>query len=159
MYFVSLYHLFNCHTSGCWLQHFIRHPFTSGHLESPLNNSLFLVCLQTSSYCDREVLSCWNFTVVSHRQQQLSLQQLAVCLSKRHSDTCTSKPWASQELHLSCRIKSEGGENSTVYRHRTDYDNSLEDITRNVKMPKLLFSRIRFYEIKDLMQNVKRPRR
>ncbi|XP_041791236.1 regulator of G-protein signaling 21 [Chelmon rostratus] len=26
-------------------------------------------------------------------------------------------------------------------------------------MPKLLFSRIRFYEIKDLMQNVKRPRR
>lgn len=26
-------------------------------------------------------------------------------------------------------------------------------------MPKLLFSRMRFYEIKDLMQNVKRPRR
>uniref|UniRef100_UPI0037E7D1B3 regulator of G-protein signaling 21 n=1 Tax=Semicossyphus pulcher TaxID=241346 RepID=UPI0037E7D1B3 len=26
-------------------------------------------------------------------------------------------------------------------------------------MPKLLFSRIRFYEIKDLMQNVKRPKR
>ncbi|XP_051233473.1 regulator of G-protein signaling 21 [Dicentrarchus labrax] len=26
-------------------------------------------------------------------------------------------------------------------------------------MPKLLFSKIRFYEIKDLMQNVKRPRR
>lgn len=35
----------------------------------------------------------------------------------------------------------------------------MEDITRDVKMPKLLFSKIRFYEIKDLMQNVKRPRR
>ncbi|XP_035509680.1 regulator of G-protein signaling 21 [Morone saxatilis] len=40
-----------------------------------------------------------------------------------------------------------------------DYCNSLEDKTRDVKMPKLLFSKIRFYEIKDLMQNVKRPRR
>ncbi|XP_036969481.1 regulator of G-protein signaling 21-like [Acanthopagrus latus] len=41
----------------------------------------------------------------------------------------------------------------------TDYWNSFEDITRDVRMPKLSFSKIRFYEIKDFMPNMKRPRR
>ncbi|XP_040896449.1 regulator of G-protein signaling 21 [Toxotes jaculatrix] len=41
----------------------------------------------------------------------------------------------------------------------TEHCNTSGDNNRDVKMPKLLFSKIRFYEIRDLMQNMKRPRR
>ncbi|XP_029004498.1 regulator of G-protein signaling 16 isoform X2 [Betta splendens] len=46
------------------------------------------------------------------------------------------------------------------YRFQTPAQSSApQDVTRHVKMPKLLLSRIRFYEIRDLVQNVKQPRR
>ncbi|XP_026179212.1 regulator of G-protein signaling 21-like isoform X1 [Mastacembelus armatus] len=49
--------------------------------------------------------------------------------------------------------------NGTFYRHHSRRLDSSENIDRDVKMPKLLFSKIRFYEIRDFMQNVKRSRR
>ncbi|XP_026179213.1 regulator of G-protein signaling 21-like isoform X2 [Mastacembelus armatus] len=48
--------------------------------------------------------------------------------------------------------------NGTFYRHHSRRLDSSENIDRDVKMPKLLFSKIRFYEIRDFMQNVKRSR-
>lgn len=158
MPFVSWYHHFPHHTAKPYL---IVCCQASLHLLAPwiiqfsppvCKLHMHITVTNTSNHTG--ILQPW----VSDSSE--SQQQPAACLSEWHLDTCSSRPWASQGAHLSCH--GEGENRRELYRSQsraTDYRNSFQDITRDVRMPKLSFSKMRFYEIKDFMPNMKRPRR
>lgn len=151
----------------CWCHYMLVRCRSTVCYLSPLNNFLFPPPLgiskatwsvyQIQASCLRvprglrKIWSYWNFTAMSQRHQQLNLQQ----------PTCTSRPTASQVLHLFQIRASAGGNIRTLFVDSATLDcwSSTEDKYRDVKMPKLLFSKVRFSELKDLMQNVKRPKR
>lgn len=67
--------------------------------------------------------------------------------------------WRHGCYSLPAWLKESTGGNTMFTDTTTDNSNSSEDIYRNVKMPKLLFSKMRFNEIRDKMKNLKRPGR
>lgn len=107
-----------------------------------------MLCLYTNPI-PREFYSCESVTTVTESKQQPGIQI-----------PVPAGPQRQRRYTFPARLKvCVGGKLLFTDTTTTTILYLLTEHSQGCNMPKLLFSKIRFNEIRDLIQNVKRPRR